>query len=262
MLLYFELIKKPVFTIEDLKEYYCNTNTCRTVVKRLMKDGLVAKIRNNMYTCIDQTTGWPVANKFQIASNINEWSYVSHHTAFEYYGIMDRQFYDIYVSSDKFFRDFEFDGYHYHYVKSISFYGVDRPEDKKGVSVTDIERTIVDSLKDMDKIEGMEEVISNIRDVTTVNEEALLDYLSIYDNQFLYQKMGFVLENFCQHLNLSDYFFDVCQEKIGKSKRYFTNNMIHGTYVDKWKLVVPKNLYGFSNGNVDRKKSLYKKERI
>lgn len=126
MLLYFELLKKPVFTIEDVNEYYCNSNTSRTAVKRLMKDGLVAKIRNNLYTCISQETGWPIADKFQIASSINEGSYISHHTAMEYYGIMDRQFYDIYVCSNKFFRDFEFDGYRYHYVKSYSFYGVER----------------------------------------------------------------------------------------------------------------------------------------
>lgn len=248
MLLYFELMKKPVFTIEDLNEYYCNSNTSRTAVKRLMKDGLVVKIRNNMYTCIDQTTGWPVADKFQIASNINEWSYVSHHTAFEYYGIMDRQFYDIYVASDKFFRDFEFDGYRYHYVKSTSFLGVDRPAERKGISVTTIERTIVDAIKDMDKIAGLEEVISNVRDAGEVNEEALLDYLAIYDNQFLYQKIGFIFENLCDHSNLSNHFYEVCQEKTGKSKRYLTRDERGGTYNSKWKLVVPKNIYGLSNG--------------
>lgn len=89
MILYFELLKKPVFKIEDVDQYYGNMYSARSAVKRLMRDGMTAKIRNNMYTCISGETGLPVANRFQIASSITPTSYVSHHTAMEYYGITD-----------------------------------------------------------------------------------------------------------------------------------------------------------------------------
>ena len=85
--LYFELLKTPVFTVEDVNKYYDNMDSARSAIKRLMKEGMVAKIRNNMYTCISGETGAPVANRFQIASKITPTSYVSHHTAMEYYGI-------------------------------------------------------------------------------------------------------------------------------------------------------------------------------
>ena len=81
MNLYFELLKKPVFSMEDVNEFYNNMDSARSAIKRLMKDGMVAKIRNNMYTCISGETGAPVANRFQIASHITPTSYVSHHTA-------------------------------------------------------------------------------------------------------------------------------------------------------------------------------------
>ena len=79
--LYFELLKTPVFTVEDVNKYYDNMDSARSAIKRLMKEGMVAKIRNNMYTCISGETGAPVANRFQIASKITPTSYVSH----EYY---------------------------------------------------------------------------------------------------------------------------------------------------------------------------------
>ena len=93
-------------------------NSARSAIKRLMKEVIVAKIRNNMYTCISGETGAPIANRFQIASKITPTSYVSHHTAMEYYGITDQVYYDVYVASETSFREFEFDGYTYRYVVS------------------------------------------------------------------------------------------------------------------------------------------------
>lgn len=69
-----------------------------------------------MYTCISGVTSAPVANRFQIASHITPTSYVSHHTAMEYYGITAQIYHDVYVSSETSFRDFTFDGYAYCFV--------------------------------------------------------------------------------------------------------------------------------------------------
>ena len=54
----------------DVNFYYNNIDSARSAIKRLMKEGMVAKIRNNMYTCVSGETGAPVANRFQIASYI------------------------------------------------------------------------------------------------------------------------------------------------------------------------------------------------
>lgn len=45
----------------------------------------------------------PVANRFQIASAIHSSSYVSHHSAFEYYGITDQTYYDVCLNEQNFF---------------------------------------------------------------------------------------------------------------------------------------------------------------
>ena len=57
MNLYFELLKKPVFNMKDVNVFYNNMDSARSAIKRLAKDGMVAKIRNNMYTCVSGETG-------------------------------------------------------------------------------------------------------------------------------------------------------------------------------------------------------------
>ena len=67
-------------------------------------------------------------------------------------------------------------------------------------------------------------------------------------NQFLYQKMGFLLSGHKEQMGLTDEFFDTCKSQIGKSKRYLTKDMSGGRYVDEWKLVIPNNIYSIKNG--------------
>ena len=248
MNLYFELLKKPIFKVEDVNAFYNNMNSARSAIKRLMKEGMVAKIRNNMYTCISGETGAPIANRFQIASNITPTSYVSHHTAMEYYGITDQVYYDVYVSSETSFSDFEFDGYTYRYVVSKNSEGIEKLPYSGGVVITNIERTIVDSIKYMDMISGIEEVVQNVGCMHRMQEKRLLKYLELYKNQFLYQKMGYLLWQHKEQMGLSDSFFEICKNKIGKSKRYLTRDQEGGCYDDTWKLVVPRDLQSMKNG--------------
>ena len=49
-----------------------------------------------------------VADKFEIGSNVTETAYVSHHSAFEYHGVMNQVYYEVYVSSESKFKNFEF----------------------------------------------------------------------------------------------------------------------------------------------------------
>lgn len=248
MNLYFELLQNPIFTVEDVNKYYSNLDSARSAVKRLMKYGMIQKIRNNMYTCISGETNDPVADRFQIASAITPTAYISHHTAMEYYGITNQVYYDVYVSSETRFSEFEFGGYFYHYVPSRLQAGVEEIKYSGGIRVTDKERTLVDNIKDMDKISGMEEVLSIIEGMYLLNEEKILEYLDGYKNQFLFQKTGFFLWNYKENLGLSEDFFEICKAKIGKSKRYLTRDNYKGIYDDRWKLVIPENLKQLKNG--------------
>jgi predicted transcriptional regulator of viral defense system len=150
-------------------------------------------------------------------------------------------FYEIYVSSEKRFDDFEFNGITYKYVSSKISSGVIEPKNTQGIRVTTLERTVVDSIKDFEKIGGLEELLNCIESIPYLNENKLIKYLDAYNLQFLYQKAGFLLEHYKDQLQLSDEFILYCRNKTGKSTRYLTKDSTK--YVNEWRLVVPEYIF-------------------
>jgi predicted transcriptional regulator of viral defense system len=199
--------------MKEVNALYSSERTARVALGKLLKGNMALKIRNGLYTCVSGENGGPVANRFQVASAITPSSYVSHHTAFEYYGTVDQVFYEVYVGSETRFHDFEFDGYTYHYVKEQMRDGIVSPEFSGGIKVTDKERTIVDSIKDLNRIAGLEEVLSCVVSVNSIDETKMLKYLSEYDSAFLYQKTGFILSEYQTELGISNEFIKICNNR-------------------------------------------------
>ena len=98
--------------------------------------------------------------------------------------------------------------------------GIVSPEFSGGVRVTDKERTIIDSIKKLNLIAGLEEVLTCIISVNSINEAKVLKYLSEYNSAFLYQKVGFIFSEYQAELGVSDDFIKRCKERSGNSKRY------------------------------------------
>ena len=250
MNLYYELLQYPVFSMKEVNALYSSERTARVALEKLLKENMVLKIRNGLYTCVSGENGGPVANRFQVASAITPSSYVSHHTAFEYYGTVDQVFYEVYVGSETRFHDFEFDGYTYHYVKAQMRDGIVSPEFSGGVRITDKERTIADSIKDLNLIAGLEEVLSCVVSVNSIDEKKMLSYLAGYNSAFLYQKIGFIFSEYQTELGISENFIKICKDRSGNSKRYLTNGISEPGYSGEWKLVYPKNIKRMKNGGI------------
>lgn len=238
---YAELATLSTFTIDDATAFTGNRNTASSLVHRLVKRGLVAKIRNNLYTCINVADGQPVASKYQIGSAITEDAYISHHSAFSFLGLTGQVFYEVYVSSSRRFSDFEFNGITYRHVPSKLTEGVLKPPYNRAVRITTLERTVIDSIKDVERIGGIEELVNTLSQITALDEAQLITFLDAYGVQFLYQKSGFLLEHFRPDLHLSPSFFAYCKARMGKSSRYLTK--ASSLYVPAWQLVVPPNVF-------------------
>ncbi len=243
MNIYFELVKVPTFTTEYVTRLMGNHNTARSAIARLMKDGLVEKIRNSLYTCLSSRGGIAVASKYQIASAITDTSCVSHHSALEYYGLTNQVYYEVYVSSGRRFEDFEYGGLVYRFLPLKISIGIEEPEYSNSVRITDRERTIIDSIKDFDRISGLEEILSALESIQYVDEEKVLKYLMAYNNQFLSQKVGYLLEHSQNNLRLSNEFYQMCKQMTGKSKRYLSKERKNGKLIKEWNLVVPEDMY-------------------
>lgn len=253
MNIYTELAKYPVFSIEDVNEITNNKNTAYSQLNRLMKIGLVRKIRNNIYSVVNPSTGQFVANRYQIACAITKSAYISHHSAFEYYGLANQVYYEVFVSSETRFNHFEYDNITYRFIASRMQEGVVEARNTTGVRITDLERTVIDSIRDLNKIGGLEELLKCLEGIHYLDENKLKFYLSIYDINGLYQRVGYILNYFRKEMQLSREFIDYCKNKIGNSVRYLVSGLEEVSYYDnEWKLMVPKGLFDITEqgGNI------------
>ncbi|MBU5424887.1 transcriptional regulator [Tissierella pigra] len=253
MNLYIQLAKYPTFTIEEVKEFTLNVKTAYFLLDGLIKKGLVKKVKNNIYSVVNPATGQIYANRYQIACAITDTAYISHHSAFEYYGLANQVFYEVYVSSEVRFTNFEYGGITYKYVASRMDEGIEEVRNTRGIRITSLERTLIDSINDFNKIGGFEELLNCIEGIHYLDEEKLKKYLDIYNKQVLYQRTGYILKYFQNRLNLSVNFIEYCKSRIGKSMRYLINDSKEENLFDKeWNLMIPDGIFeiGDQGGNI------------
>ncbi len=244
---YEQLLTLACFTYEDVCKITGNPNTASSVIQAYLKKDYIRSVKRNLYVAVNLVGREPVAGPYLIASRITDSSYVSHHSAFAWYGYANQVSNDMFVSSDKAFAPFSFEGTTYRHLKSRISEGVEVKPD--GARVTDIERTILDGLNDFDKVMGLEELLRCLSSIPSADESKLLTYLGIYNKQVLYQKAGYILNHFKQDLNLSDVFFGECARHIGKSIRYLYNSEDKSGFVHDrmWRMMVPKDLMNMTS---------------
>ena len=238
---YSELALLGVFNYDDAKKIINNTNPMK-VLSSYIKKGYIKKIKHNLYTCVDLVTYTDLTDKYLIATKINDDSFIIGHTAFEFYGFYNQVFYNCQVAALKKFQEFEYDNINYEYFSSNNLTQV---VTLKGVKVTTIERTIIDSIDLIDKVMDLEELLKCIDVIPKIKEANLKEMLLSYDKDILYRKVGYILSYFKDELNLSDDFFSFCinhssSTNRGRLTKYNIDKQI---YIPKW------HLYGFKNLN-------------
>jgi len=249
---YEQLIDMGCFTRQDVIKLTGDKGAAHSLLYNYIKKGLVQRVRRDLYVAMSLETKQSVANRYAIASHISEGAYITHHSVFEYYGYANQVFYEVYVSADRKFNTFEFDDLTYHFVMPHTNKGVE--EKTGGIRVTDLERTVIDSINDFEKIGGLEELLRCIDLIPYLNADKLLFYLEQYGKGFLYQKTGYVLGLFKESLKLPDDFFARCKSQLPKSKRYFYHGLQYEQKVlnKNWQLFVPTDLISIiSEGGSD-----------
>jgi len=239
---YERLVDMGCFSRQDIEALTGGKEAANSLIFSYKKKGLIESVRRGLFVTVSLETKQPVLNRYAIAAHISDGACITHHSAFEYYGLDNQVYYEVYVSADTPFRTFEYDGVTYRHIPTALKEGVEVKKD--GVRVTDIERTVIDSINAFEKIGGLEELLRCLEMVPSLDERKLLDYLSEYGKIFLYQKTGYVLEHYQKPLKLSSSFFSACQSRLPKSKRYFYRELLKEPHVwnNDWKLFVPKDL--------------------
>jgi len=239
---YDKLIKLKCFSFEDAEKMCGSSSSAKSMLREYKNKGYVANVKRNLYVVLDLGTHEPTANKFEIASHITKNSYITHHSAFEYYGYSNQVYYEVYVSGTR-FHTFEFGDITYRYIYSPNDFGVVSPSAL--IKTTDKEKTLLAGIKDFEKIGGLEELLKCIDSIPYIDQEKTLTYLRKYNSHFLFQKTGYILWHFKDNLSLDDSFFDVCKNHVSKNKYYLSKevrlNPQKALLNKEWNLIVPNN---------------------
>ena len=233
---YQQLASLGSFSRESLlRELNLPTGTVATLIDTYLSRGYIKRVRQDFYVVVSlEKPGQTILSRYQIACRQADDATLINHTAFEIYGSYNQVYYEVYIATKSSLRDFSFDGVRYRFFK---------PQDgakittRDGLRLTTLEQTVIDSIHNLDKLMGLEEVINCIDGVPPLQPEELLAVLVNYDNGFLYQKTGFILESLNQNLHLPETFFAECQKHLPARRNYLTDNA--DIFSARWGLYTP-----------------------
>lgn len=240
MKLYKELAALRCFTHKDMVQLAGSESAAVWQIKNYLQKGYIERVRRDLYAVISMETGQAIPNRYQIASRVTGDACVSHHSAFEYYGYGNQVFYDVYFTTEKRVRPFSYDGVNYCTMVYRGNTGV--IETDTGVRITSLERTVIDSIADFEKIGGLEEVLRCLLLIPSLDCNQLLAALELYDRGQLYQKAGYILEALKDDLSLPEQFFAECEKRSSASKTYLFEKQSDFVLHNRWKLFAPKDL--------------------
>lgn len=239
---YQDLAQFPVFTLSEAIHIMDGSPAnAPQVLNAMVKEGSVRRVRQNLYTCKDFVNGGDVATHFDIASKITPSSFIAYHSAFEFYGFYNQVFNEVQVCSKSRFTNFDDKGYMYRYFASDIQCQINTV---RGVRVTSIERTIVDSINMLGKVMDTEELLKCLELIHVLSEQKIKEMLLVYNKDILFRKVGYILSYFKEEFRLSDGFFEFCKDKSDVSHiGYLCNNEIRKLeFVKEWGLYAFKNL--------------------
>lgn len=244
---YENLLAKGCFSREQLTEIVGTSSAANQLIYDYQKKGLIEKVKRNFYVVISMETKQPVLSRYQIGSRLYPDACISHHSAFEVYGYGSQVFYECFIATDSRFVDFEYDGVLYHRVERKPDTEVIR---QGSIRVTSPEQTAVDSIRDFEKIAGLEEVIRCMMLMPGLNEQKVLECLARNENGFLYQKCGYLFEQMKEEFHFSEYFFEECEKYSSEAKRYLMKELQENVFHRRWKLYAPSSLQNITDKGV------------
>lgn len=246
--------ENKIFTFEQFAEAMDNPiPTCRIMLSNHLKTGNVVRIKQGLYASIPSGADpekYPI-DPYIIISALADDTIIAYHTALQYHGIAySVHFQHVFQSMHK-IRPFTFrqdrfkvatfsdslpDSTRSIFVDTIDHHGV-------MIHVTNVERTLVDTLDRINLSGGLEEVWRSINTIQDVNVEKIIRYALLLNNATTIAKVGFYLRLHQVDWGIEEQDFDKLKVKLPQSTHYLDRkNRIEGKYIREWHIVVPKDL--------------------
>lgn len=248
----------PVFTGTELAGFLksrgsSNSRTREALVRYHRERGAILQVRRGLYYSVPPgiTPEKSPVDSYLIAAKLAPGAVLAYHSALELHGrsysVQDRVVYltTKYPSG----HSFKFRGTTYRAVNPPTKLRGKQPGiemlDRAGqpVSVTTLERTLVDVLDRTRLSGGWEEVWRSLETIPYLDLEQVVEYALLLGNSTTIARVGFFLSQHREVLSVEDRLLERLQQRRPKNPKYLTNDTKKsGHLLPEWNLIVPESI--------------------
>jgi predicted transcriptional regulator of viral defense system len=246
--------RRPTFTLSEVESITgLSKPAARSLISKARKRGLVTRLKPGLYSLVPLELGRAtehVGNPYLLAEEIigNQPHYISHGSAFELHRMVTQPNFIIYASCVRRIRSQSVGGYDYRFIHidNDQIFGLTKIwiSKQNSVSVSNLERTIIDGLRQPAYVGGITEVAKGLwmkRD--SISIETLIQYATQLNIGAVIRRLGYLLELY----NLADgKVLDPLSQSISATyQRLDPVLSAHGPFLARWHLqlnVLPEEL--------------------
>ena len=199
--------RRTTFALSDVQAItHLSASSARNLVHKAQQRGLVTRLKPGLYNLVPfelgratEHIGSPYLIAREVAGNVPY--FLSHGTALELHRMVTQPNLIIHVSCIRRIRPQTIGGYEYRVVlvTEAQLFGIAKHwvTKEQSVMISDMERTIIDSLRRPDLAGGITEIAKGLwmkRD--TLNVERLIDYALRLDVGAVLRRLGYLLHHY------------------------------------------------------------------
>ncbi len=197
--------RRPTFKLSEIENITGLSKTAaRSLISKARKRGLVTRLKPGLYSLVPFELGHAtehVGNPYILAEEIigSQPHYISHASAFELHRMVTQPVFTIYVSCVRTIRPQTIGGYDYRFIRIANeqIFGLTKIwlSKENSVQVSDLERTIIDGLRQPVYVGGISEVAKGLwMKRESMSAETLIGYAKRLNIGAVIRRLGYLLE--------------------------------------------------------------------
>jgi predicted transcriptional regulator of viral defense system len=196
---------RPIFSLADAQDItHLKETSARTLVHKLVGRGVATRLRPGLFQLVPPELGREseyLGNPYLVARALMRGKpyYLSHASAMDIHNMVTQPQFVVCISSPKPMRSRSVLGTEFRFIrcKPEHFFGIEEHwiTKQEKVAVSDLERTVLDGLRQPDYCGGITEVAKGLwMRRTDIDVERLIDYALRLDVASVMRRLGFLLE--------------------------------------------------------------------
>lgn len=252
--------RHPVFSVADFAQLSTerSSRTCESLLAHHVRAGHILRVRRGLYAVVppgsDSASFLP--DPYLVAARSCPGAVLAYHSALSFHGMAHTLRNDVtFLSSIQDARSFSYRSIKYvpvlapislrrrgqeaAYVDMVDYRGMT-------ISVTSIERTIVDCFDRIELAGGIEEVWRSLEFLSYIRLRNIFAYSALLDNAVTVARVGYWLEQNADRLRVKALELDFLRERRPKTSTYMFRDKRDGKLVKSWNLIVPEEVLTLS----------------